>query len=286
MSPMRIIILLLALVAAGGAALLVSRMSQPQVVTETVTRDKKVIENVEVSEIKVLTATRDFAIGEQIKPEDLKWAVWPEKGVVEGQFVESAQPDAIEEVAGAITKLPIFKHEPILPQRIVKKGEAGLLPVLMEADMRAVAVGISPESASGGFILPNDRVDLILTYVEEIQTGNGPTIERGIARTLVQNVRVLAIDQTVSPGTAVDGEVEATRIGNTATLEVSSKEAELVALSQSMGELTLVLRPLDENAVSAPRNPRYEMNGGDLDGGNTVTLIRNSKPQVMTMGVN
>lgn len=173
-----------------------------------------------------------------------------------------------------------------MARRIVKKGEAGLLPVLMEADMRAVAVIISPESASGGFILPNDRVDLIMTYVEEIQNGNGPKIERGISRTLVQNVRVLAIDQTVSPGTAVDGEVETTRIGNTATLEVSSREAELVALSQNMGELTLALRPLDENAVSAPRNPRYEMNGGNLDNGNNVTLIRNSKSQVMTMGAN
>ena len=173
MSPMRIIILLLALVAAGGAALLVTRMSQPQVVTETVTRDNTIVEKEQVSEIKVLTAKRDFNIGERIKAEDLEWSVWPEKGVVEGQFLETKAPGAIEEVAGAVVKMPIYKLEPVMPQRIVKRGEAGLLPVLMAADMRAVSVGITPESASGGFILPNDRVDLILTFEERPTPTNG-----------------------------------------------------------------------------------------------------------------
>ena len=83
MSPMRIIILLLALVAAGGAALLVSRMS-PEVVTEAVTRTETFVQQREVSEVKVLTVTRDLGIGQQIRAEDLKWAVWPESGVVEG----------------------------------------------------------------------------------------------------------------------------------------------------------------------------------------------------------
>lgn len=281
MSPIRIIILLLALVAAGGAALLVSRMSQPQVVTETLTRDKTVIQTEQVSEIKVLTAKRDFAIGEQIKADDLQWSVWPEKGVAEGQFTETAAPNAIEEITGAVVKMPIYKLEPVMPQRIVKPGEAGLLPVLMGADMRAVSVGISPESASGGFILPNDRVDLILTYEQQPSATNGLSEARTLSKTILQNVRVLAIDQSYALGAPE----ESTRIGRTATLEVTPGEAELVALSQSKGQLSLALRPLSEEAVSAPRTPRLDLNGGD-EAGSAVMIIRNSQPTLTAMGSN
>lgn len=278
MSPVRIIILLLALVAAGGAALLVSRMSQPQVVTETVTRDNNIIE--QVSEIKVLTAKRDLTIGQQIKAEDLQWSVWPELGVAEGQYTEAAAPTAMEELTGAVVKMPIYKLEPIMPQRVVKRGEAGLLPVLMAEDMRAVSVSISPESASGGFVLPNDRVDLILTYDQEPSPANGLTVARTVSTTILQNVRVLAIDQTYAPGTPE----ESTRIGQTATLEVLPAEAEIVALSQNMGQLSLALRPLNDLAVSSPRMPRLELNGGDEGG--TVMIIRNSKPTLTAMGSN
>lgn len=281
MSPIRIIILLLALVAAGGAALLVSRMSQPQVVTETVNRDNTIVQKEQVSEIKVLTAKRDFTIGEQIKADDLQWSVWPEKGVVQGQFTETAAPNAIEEIAGAVVKMPIYKQEPLMPQRIVKRGEAGLLPVLMGADMRAVSVGISPESASGGFILPNDRVDLILTYEQQPTATNGLSAARTVSKIILQNVRVLAIDQAYAPGAPE----ESTRIGRTATLEVTPAETELVALSQSRGELSLALRPLTEDAVSSPRTPRFELNGGD-EAGAAVMIIRNSQTTLTAMGGN
>ncbi|MFN3609650.1 MAG: Flp pilus assembly protein CpaB [Hyphomonas sp.] len=281
MSPIRIIILLLALVAAGGAALLVSRMSQPQVVTETVTRDNNIIERQQVSEIKVLTAKRDLTIGEQIKAEDLQWSVWPELGVVEGQYTETAAPGAVEELTGAVVKMPIYKLEPVMPQRVVKRGEAGLLPVLMGEDMRAVSIEISPETASGGFILPNDRVDLILTYEQSPTPTNGLSASRTIATTVLQNVRVLAIDQAYAPGAPE----ESTRIGRTATLEVMPSEAELVALSQSKGQLSLSLRPLNELAVSSPRKPRLELNGGD-DEGSAVMIIRNSQPTLTAMGSN
>ncbi|ABI77371.1 pilus assembly protein CpaB [Hyphomonas neptunium ATCC 15444] len=281
MSPIRIIILLLALVAAGGAALLVSRMSQPQVVTETVTRDNNIIEKEQVSEIKVLTASRDLTIGEQIKAEDLQWSIWPELGVAEGQYTETAAPGAVEELTGAVVKMPIYKLEPIMPQRVVKRGEAGLLPVLMGEDMRAVSIGISPESASGGFILPNDRVDLILTYEQTPSATNGLTSARTVSMTVLQNVRVLAIDQTYAPGEPE----ESTRIGQTATLEVLPSEAELVALSQSKGQLSLALRPLNDLAVSSPRKPRLELNGGD-EGEGAVMIIRNSQPTLTAMGSN
>lgn len=282
MSPIRIIILLLALVAAGGAALLVTRMTAPQVVSEAVTRTETLIQTREVSEVKVLTVTRDMNIGYEVRPEDLKWAVWPESGVIPGQFTESSTPNAIDEVAGAIVRMPLFANEPVLPQRLVKRGEAGLLPVLMDPGMRAVAIQISTETASGGFILPNDRVDIILTYQQAATPSNGLLTDRMVSRTVLRNVRILAIDQAFRTS---QEEVQSSSIGRTATLEVTPEEAELVALSQELGSISLSLRPLDETAVSSPRNPRFEVMSGD-GGSSGITIIRNSQPSPAAMGGN
>ncbi|MFN7057228.1 Flp pilus assembly protein CpaB [Hyphomonas sp.] len=281
MSPVRIVILLLALLAAGGAALLVSRMSAPQVVTETVTQQQRVIQTQEVSQTKVLIVTRDLAIGAPVTADDLAWTDWPEKSVLPTHFTQARTPDAVEEIAGAIVKLPIYASEPILQQRIVKRGEAGLLPVLMEPDMRAIAISISPESASGGFVLPNDRVDLILTFEQEASPATGIMANRTLSQTLLKNVRVLAIDQTYA--TLPDG--GSTRIGSTATLELTPTEVELVTLANRIGSLSIALRPLTEDAVRAAREPRFDLMSGD-GGARGITIIRNSKPVAAGVGGN
>lgn len=282
MSPIRIIILLLALAAAVGAALLVMQLSQPQIRTETVSKDKLVIEELEVSKVEVLTVTRDIAIGETFKAGDLQWSPWPEANVVEGYYLQAAAPTSIETLTGAVIKLALFKGEPVLPQKIAIKGEQGLLAALMEPGMRAISVEISAESASGGFILPNDRVDLILTYDQQADPERG-IAQRTVATTVVQNVRVLAIDQNFS----TEAEGETARLGSTATLEVSPREAELLAMSQSLGEVSLSLRPLDSNISGTERDPRTELldeNGSAVGAG--ITIIRNGQPAPSGVGGN
>lgn len=281
MSPVRIVILLLALLAAGGAALLVSRMSVPQVVTETVTQDQRVVQMREVSQVKVLTVSRDLTIGEAVMAEDLRWSDWPERSVLPTHFTQTLAPDAIEDIAGAIVKMPVYANEPILQQRIVKRGEAGLLPVLMGPDMRAIAISISPESATGGFVLPNDRVDLILTMEQEASAATGIISDRRVAQTILQNVRVLAIDQTY----AITEEGGSSRIGSTATLELTPREVELVTLARRLGSLSLSLRPLTEDAVRSAREPRFDLMSGDA-GARGITIIRNSKPAAAGVGGN
>jgi len=282
MSPIRIIILLLALAAAVGAALLVMQLSQPQIRTETVSKDKLVIEELEVSKVEVLTVTRDIAIGETFRAGDLQWSPWPEANVVEGYYLQTAAPTSIETLTGAVIKLALFKGEPVLPQKIAIKGEQGLLAALMEPGMRAISVEISAESASGGFILPNDRVDLILTYDQQADPERG-IAQRTVATTVVQNVRVLAIDQNFS----TEAEGETARLGSTATLEVSPREAELLAMSQSLGEVSLSLRPLDSNISGTERDPRTELldeNGSAVGAG--ITIIRNGQPAPSGVGGN
>lgn len=282
MSPIRIIILIIAAAAALGAAFLVQRMSTPETITNTVTQDKLVVETREVSEVKVLTANKDFAIGDTIAANDLVWSPWPKENLVTGYFTETETPDAITTVAGSVARAPIFQREPILPQRIVNKGDNGLMTALLSPGMRAVSVEISAESASGGFILPNDRVDLILT--REVK-GQGTQKDRTVATTIAQNIRVLAIDQTfVQP--VVEGAAP-TQIGNTATLELTPKEAELIAMSQLMGRISLTLRPLDESREDIGRGSRLDMLEGDSSGtGEGVMIIRNGKATISGVGGN
>ncbi len=282
MSPMRIIILVLSAVAAIGAAFLVQRISRPDVVTQTVDREKLVVDEVEVSQTEVLTANRDFLVGEIVKPEDLVWAPWPEGNVLDTFFTKGKSPEAIKEIAGSIVRTPIYKLEPIVATRLVKRGQQGLLASLLEPGMRAVAVEISTESASGGFILPNDYVDIILTHEEKANPNVGMP-ERTLATTIVKNVRVLAIDQAVA--TAEDAETSSTLIGSTATLELTPDEAELVSLSQRKGKLSLSLRPLALSGPKRPREPRLDLLDGKLDTpGEGIMIIRNGESTPAIVG--
>jgi len=280
MSPMRIIILVLALAAAGGAAFLVLQLSKPQIVTQTVTESELLVKEKEVSEVQVLTVTRDFLVGETIKSEDLQWSHWPKANVVEGYYVYTVVPASVEELNGAVVKTALYKGEPLLPQKIVMKGDQGLLSAMMSPDMRAVSVEISAESASGGFVLPNDRVDLILTYDQKSQPERGIS-ERTLASTIIQNVRILAIDQNF----AVNAEGETARLGSTATIEVTPREAELVAMAQRVGKVTLSLRPLDTFVSGTDRNARIEMLEENA-GSTGVTIFRNGKPVPAGVGGN
>jgi pilus assembly protein CpaB len=277
MSPMRIIILVGAGVAAIGAAFLMRGLSTPQVVTQTVTDTTTVVEAREISETKVLVARRDFLVGDVLSEDDFEWAPWPEKSLVAEYRTEEKSPNAVEELTGSVVKLPIYDREPIHPSKLVLKGETGIMAALVEPGMRALALEISEETASGGFILPNDRVDVILTHEVKVEIGESIT-DMPASTTLIQNVRVLAIDQVYTQ----EEEGESSQIGNTATLEVNAKEAELVALALKMGEISLSLRPWSDVNASIPRRPRLDLltNPGALQEGDAgVTIFRNGKPE-------
>lgn len=284
MSPMRIIVLIGSLIAAGAAAFLVQRIATPTTVTNTVTQQQTItqVAEVEVSKVQVLVARRDMKPGDTIREEDLEWAPWPEESLVEGFLNEETSPEAIKETAGSIARTPIFDREPINSRKIVAKGEQGVMAALLQPGMRAISVEISTESASGGFILPNDRVDLILTHDVEVITEDRMT-ERPVAVSILSNVRVLAIDQVFRTGE----EGGASYVGNVATLEVTPKEAEMISLSQSLGTLSLSLRPYAESSDALPRNPRTEMLEMDNpydDGAKSVIIYRNGKASTVGGG--
>ncbi|MEZ6010622.1 MAG: Flp pilus assembly protein CpaB [Hyphomonas sp.] len=271
MSPMRLIILIGAAAAAVAAAFLVRGISQPRTVMQTVTQQQTLVQTTEVSETHVLVAKHDLLVGELLSPDDFEWAAWPKKNVVDGYKTEEDDPEAINELTGSVVRIAIYADEPILPQKLVMKGETGFMAALLSPGMRAISVEISTESASGGFILPDDRVDVILTYDAQVATADA-VLDRPVTETILQNVRVLAIDQVFAQGESES----ASQIGNTATLEVGPAEAELIAHAQRLGTISLSLRPWSDAADTGSRGARTDLlRGGST--GNGITIYRNGQ---------
>ena len=281
MSPMRLIILIGAAAAAIAAAFLVRNLAQaPEPVVQTVSQTETLIETREVSQTKVLVARRDFAIGDLVTVDDMEWADWPEQNLVMGYRTEEDNPDSIEQLAGSIVRVPIYAREPILPGKLVVKGDTGMMAALLGPGMRAISVEISTESASGGFILPNDHVDVIMTHEVQVQTSDA-IMERPSSSTILQNVRVLAIDQVYRQ---LDEDGSPSQIGNTATLEVNAKEAELIALAQRMGTLSLSLRPWADANEQQDRGARTDLLDGGAGRGGGVVVYRNGQAASAGLG--
>ena len=239
MSPMRLIILAVALVAAGLAAFLVRNLAnqQPTVVEGPSQTVERIVE-VEVSQQQVLVAKTDLKIGTLLTPEHFRWANWPESTINPAYFTQEFTPDAMETLTGSVVKSAMWADEPIMPPKIVQKGETGFMAALLPAGKRAVTVEISPESASAGFILPDDRVDILLTEeVEQVGNADDDAPPLMVTTTILENGRVLAIDQTFGD---VDG--IPTLTGSTATMELTQQQAELLARAARVGTLSLTLR--------------------------------------------
>lgn len=271
MSPMRLIILAVAGLAAVAAAFLVRGMSSGSATPTVTTETKTIIQEVEVSQVKVLVAAADLPIGTLIGPGDFRWADWPERTVNVGYFTETMHPDAMETLSGSVVRTSLFADEPILPQKIVQKGETGFMAALLNPGKRAVSVEISPESASAGFILPDDRVDVILTYEIEVLQGED-LVQQTIVVTAMENVRVLAIDQMFGE---VDGVPALT--GSTATLELSPQEAELMSLAARKATISLTLRShADTGENDGGTKSRLDLINDDQGGArNQVMIFRN-----------
>lgn len=242
MSPGKLIVIIVAALAAFAAIFLIRGIVSDN---ERAAQEQAVVSQapVEIPKSSVLVALRDMRVGETLSESDLGWVEWPEDIVQLNQITKDAQPDALTEFSGTVVRLPIFEQEAFLAQKVVARGETGIMAALLAPGMRAVAIEISEESASGGFILPDDRVDVVLTHEVEIRTANG--FEDSIESiTVLENVRVLAIDQGIS----VEAE-STTAIGATATLELGPGDVELLALAERSGSLSLSLRSMADAAV-------------------------------------
>lgn len=246
MKPARLVVLGIALLAGGVAFMLSGRTPAPA----PAQANKPAMETVQI-----LVAKSDIGLGRALTQQDLSWQVWP-AAAASPQFIrKSARPQALEEFKGAIARSAFLAGEPIREQKLIKADGSGFMSAILTPGMRAISTDISLETGVGGFILPNDRVDVLLTRRDSVQQkqagGDG-----FVSETILRNVRVLAIDQTVEEKNG-----QKVVVGKVATLELSPRQTEMLVLSRQRGTLSLTLRALSENKPSHPEAEEERASG-------------------------
>lgn len=248
---LRAVVVLIAILAGSGAGWLALKATwREPVVPITVLLEEEKVE--------VLTSTVDLMRGARVRPEHLVWTPWPAAQVNPGMILKDEQPRANAELSGRALRSNLYTGEPVRMQHLAK-GEGGFLSMVLQPGQRAIGLLISEEKTAGGFILPNDRVDVLHTVVRDFD-GNGTAT--GSTRTVLTNVRVLAIGQTTFEGDTLvlddaakasapaNGNEGSSVMGKTATLEVSAEQAEVLLAAAASGQLTLALLAADDFGLS------------------------------------
>src|SRR5438132_7782812 len=185
MNTARIVVLVIALSAGGVAAYLASGYDNKPAPAALVAEKLPTVE--------VLVAKIDIGLGQDVKAEDLQWQVWPAATASSALIRRDNGPEALSQIAGSVERVPLMRGEPIREQKLVKADGAGFMAAILPTGMRAVSTEISPETGAGGFILPNDRVDVILSRREK-DPDHPATPDIIVSEIILPNIRVLAID--------------------------------------------------------------------------------------------
>ena len=239
MKRSRIIVLVIALAAGAIAAMLASGNRTPAPPPAPPPPPP-------LATTEVLVAKADLNTGQVISESDLGWQTWPAASASSALVRKSDRPDAIKEFVGALVRSPIVAGEPIRDSKVVLARGGGFMAAVLPHGMRAIALDITPDNDAGGFILPNDHVDVILTrrdkWAEKIAG-----VEKYTSETILRNVRVLAVDQSIE-----DKEGQKVAVGKTATVELDPQQAETLALARQIGTLSLTLRSLLDSQSPTP----------------------------------
>ena len=253
MGVSRIILLVVALLAGGLAAFLAMRGTAPQqVVVEGPTQV------IEEKKAKVLVAKAPIGVGQRITAETIEWQAWPEFAVRPEYISEAVLPDAPTKLLDAVARFEFFPGEPIIDKKLVHSDQ-GYLSAVLTKGMRGVSVPVSADAAAGGFVLPNDRVDIVLS-------------RGGISQTILSNVKVLAIGTrlgeagtTGEKANPEDPKADVFQGGTIATLELTPAQGEVIINASKNGVLSVALRSIADFKPSP---------GDDLQGSRAVRMIR------------
>jgi pilus assembly protein CpaB len=252
MKAARLVVLGVAIAAGGLAAMLAGGGSEPPKPAAVADQTPP------IDTVDILIAKNDIGLGSAVTANDLGWQAWP-ASANSGNFInKKIQPDALETIAGSLARAPFVAGEPIRESKLVKSKGSGFMAAILPQGMRAVSTEISPENGAGGFILPNDRVDVILTRRDKDPSTN----EARPSETILSNVRVLAIDQNVEEKGG-----QKVVVGKTATLELSPGQSETLAMSRQLGTLSLALRSITD----AETKPTVEP---DNTGRSSINVVR------------
>jgi pilus assembly protein CpaB len=247
MNLARLVILMVALTAGGVAAYLAAGSGPPP-------SPALVVGAPPMKTVEVLVAAADIPLGGMVAERELRWQTWPYDATSTGMILKQDQPNAASEFKGAIARMMMIAGEPIRNDKLIKTDSTGVMSALLPSGQRALAITIDNRGANsaGGFILPNDRVDIIrISRDEAASRGQGSDVV--VSETLLRNVRVLAIGQNIQERNG-----EKVVVGETATLELDPRQVELISLAQRQGQLSLALRSLQDVGKTEEQISRNE----------------------------
>ncbi len=239
MDTRKIMLIVGALVIAIGAAFGVNQMMRGASAPEA-----RAAAAPEITGPMILVATRQLPVGTIIGPDSFRFQPWPKELVEKAYFMK--EKTDVNTLVGTVVRYPITAGQPLTQGALVHPDDRGFLAAALGPGMRAVTVKVSQEQGVAGFVFPGDRVDVLLAQTIEVKEGSSyPDDQIFTAETIVRNVRVLATDQRY------DAEDETgktpVRTFGSVTLEATPDLAERIAVAQSMGKLSLALRPLAES---------------------------------------
>lgn len=212
----------------------------------------------EVKSVHILIAAKDLKSGATLGEGDMDWKSWPENAIFPGAVVRKDQQKPSEALSGRL-KQDVRIGDPVLTTSVLGSREGNIVANVLPEGMRAVSIAVSAESMVAGFIKPGDFVDVVMTYKASVaMNDNNPEVremvernlDRMAAETILQNVKILAVDQMAGKETKEDA-----KVGRTVTLAVTRQDSEKLILAGQMGKLTLVLRGLGDQEASEPDWP-------------------------------
>ncbi|MGH6707669.1 MAG: Flp pilus assembly protein CpaB [Bradyrhizobium sp.] len=250
MNTARIVVLIIALSAGGIAAYLARGSDEKPTTAATVAQ---------MPTTEILVAKSDIGLGQVVKPEHLQWQGWPAASASSSLISRAGRAEAIKEVSGSIARAPFIAGEPIREQKLVKAQGSGFMAAILPTGFRAISTEITPETGAGGFILPNDRVDVILSRRDKNPDKGGTDLVN--SEIILTNIRVLAIDQAPKEKEGMNA-----LVGKTATLELKPEQAETLARARQSGTLALALRSItDGNTVEAAPEEQASKRGSSIN---------------------
>jgi pilus assembly protein CpaB len=224
-----------------------------------------VVVETKVDSTEVLVAGADIPVGQIVSEANFRWVSWPTEAASRGYITkQNGGVQKMRDLSGAIARSGLLAGEPISPQKLVKAGQGGVLAAILPQGMRAISTKIKPETAAGSLILPNDHVDVIL--IRRLRGKGGG--EDVVADTLFRNVRVIAIGQQLE---TKEGKKSAEGGSTTATLELTPRQTEMMALANTMGEITLSLRSVADMSSDPAASGGLDFN---KQRGNAVRILR------------
>jgi len=269
MKRSQVLLLAVALVSGGLAAYLVLGSGSKPTPAAATAKTEIIAE----PKTRILVASHDIGVGERLASGAVQWQDWPEGAVRPEYITIAAAPDAAGDLTNAVARFEIFTGEPIRDAKLVRSDQ-GYLSAVLSPGMRGVSVAVTPESGSGGFIVPNDHVDVVVS--RSADAGE-------ISETILSNIKVLAIGKRLGEVGASAGNPDPndpaskTFDSNTiATLELDPLQAETLINASTSGRLSLVLRSVVDFVASGEPETRRNQ---------AISVIRAGKQANILAGV-